>query len=101
MNKARTFVQAAKKRQIVCTSCGIMEETPPRDVIFLKKKLAFLCAQVLVLSCIIGCERAPYCPTAWDVLTAVLPRFLEITDFDLRVELTFTTEETTHTLQTK
>ena len=45
---------------------------------------------VLVFSCLAGCERAPYYPTAWDVLRVVLPRLAEVTDAELRVELTLT-----------
>ncbi len=65
----------------------------------MKKKLAVLCAQVLVISCLAGCEQAPYCPTAWDVLTAALPRLAEITDVKLHVELTFTYNEKEWKLQ--
>ena len=67
-----------------------MEETPPWDVIFLKKKLLILVILVLIFSCLTGCERAPYWPTPWDVLQVMLPRLSKVTDAELRVELTFT-----------
>ena len=60
-----------------------MEEIPLRDVIFLKKKLLVLIAQVLVISCLAGCERVPYWPTPWDTLCRMLPRIQEMTDMTM------------------
>ncbi|MBR4887616.1 MAG: hypothetical protein IKU17_00560 [Clostridia bacterium] len=67
----------------------------------MKKKLLILCAQVLVISCLAGCERVPYWPTPWDLFSRALPHLQEIADFSLRVELTFTLGEETHGLQIK
>ena len=73
-----------------------MEEIPPRDVIFLKKKLLILIAQVLVISCLAGCERVPYWPTPWDTLCRILPRIQEMTDVSLQIEFVFTYNEKQH-----
>ena len=59
----------------------------------MKKKLALLCALVVLFACMAGCERAPYIPTPLDSLLAFTAWLRQTTDAELQVQFRLTFDE--------